>query len=130
MPAFSGNRVFRAIIEQIVTPWLQDFQAEMLFISAGFDAHFSDPLTTLTLDTKGFYKLAQALIKLADQYCHGRVMFVLEGGYDPRALRDNIQACLAALCDQKNYPDHYGKASDYEPNVSELIEQLKKIHHL
>jgi acetoin utilization deacetylase AcuC-like enzyme len=130
LPPFSGNKAFRAIIKQVVGPWLRDFQADMLFISAGYDAHFSDPLTTLTLDTQGFYHLAQSLVKLADQYCHGRVMFVLEGGYDPQALKDNIQACLAALCEQNSYPDHYGKAPGYEADISGLITKLINRHHL
>ncbi|MFN2305107.1 MAG: histone deacetylase [Anaerolineales bacterium] len=130
LPAFSGNRTFQVLLEHVVTHWLRDFRADMLFVSAGYDAHFSDPLTTLTLDTQGFFQLSKSLVSLADHFCHGRVMFVLEGGYDPLALRDNVQASLAALCYEDQYPDHYGKAPGYEPDISRLINQLIGRHHL
>ena len=130
LPAFSGNRVFRSIFDRVVTPWLVGFQPEMIFVSAGFDAHFSDPLTTLNLDTKGFFDLASHLVLLADQLCGGRIMFVLEGGYDPTALHDNIQACLAAMSDSTNYEDHYGKGPDVRTDADALIEKVHKFHHL
>lgn len=130
LPPFSGNKAFQTITERVIASWLRGFHAEMLLISAGFDAHFSDPLTTLILDAQGFYDLAKSLVQLANQYCHGRVMFVLEGGYDPFALKDSIQACLAALCGESQFSDHYGKAPSYEPDISELINHLIMRHHL
>ena len=111
-------------------PWLAAFKPEMLFISAGFDAHFSDPLTTLSLDTKGYFELASLLVAQAELYCEGRIMFVLEGGYDPTALHDNIQACLAAMCGRDNYPDHYGTGPDPRAEANALIEHVVKLHHL
>jgi acetoin utilization deacetylase AcuC-like enzyme len=102
----------------------------MLLVSAGFDPHFSDPLTTLTLDTTGFYRIAQMLTDLAEEFCRGRILFVLEGGYDPLALRDNIQACLAALCNQPSFPDHYGRSPGGRSEVKSIIEKLISLHHL
>ena len=130
LPAFSGTRAFLKIFQDLLAPWIQAFQPEMLFISAGYDPHFSDPITTLTLDTKGFFQLAQHLVKLAEEVCEGRMMFVLEGGYDPIALKDNIQSTLAALSGHTRFPDHYGKAPDRSPDIDSLIEDLKKIHQL
>ena len=128
IPAFSGTRVFDLLLDQVVEPWLAAFQPEMLFVSAGFDAHFSDPLTSLTLNTEGIYKLTQKVVSLAETYCGGRVVFALEGGYDPLALSDNLQASLAALCGEADYPDHYGKGSDQTKAVSALIEQARAYH--
>lgn len=130
LPGFSTNAAFHSLYEQIAGPWLRDFGAEMLFVSAGFDIHFSDPLTTSTLDTSGFYELANLLVSLADDFCEGRIMFVLEGGYDPRALKDNVQACLAALSNNYTFSDHYGKSPGGRSDFTALIEKIKDLHQI
>ena len=130
VPAFSGTKVFERLIEQVVQPWLKAFQPEMLFVCAGFDAHFSDPLTSLTVNTEGFYRLTQKVMDLAETHCGGRTVFVLEGGYDPLALSDNLQASLAALSGEADYPDHYGKGPDQDKDLSALTEQARTYHQL
>lgn len=130
MPPFSGNQVFLRLFDQIVLPWLESFQPEMIFVSAGFDAHFSDPLTTLSLDTQGFHQLTRRLVSSADALCDGRIMYVLEGGYDPMALEDNIQACLAAMAGNQEFPDHYGQAPDMNINANYLIDYLRQFHRI
>jgi acetoin utilization deacetylase AcuC-like enzyme len=130
LPAFSGNQALLKVTNQVIEPWLRKFKPEMLFISAGYDTHFSDPLTTLTLDTSGYYQITKRLVDLANQYCHSRIMFVLEGGYDPVALQDNIQACLAGLCGHQEYDDHYGKGPDLGAEVAGLIKKLQNLHQL
>jgi acetoin utilization deacetylase AcuC-like enzyme len=130
LPSFSNTQAFVNIFQQVAAPWLRNFGAEMLLVSAGFDPHFSDPLTTLTLDTAGFFRIAQMLVDLADEFCQGRILFVLEGGYDPLAVRDNIQACLAALCGQSSFPDHYGRSPGGRSEDAAIIEKLKNLHHL
>ncbi|HAF49089.1 MAG TPA: histone deacetylase [Anaerolineaceae bacterium] len=130
LPAFSGNDVFFRVFDEILDPWIARFEPEILFVSAGYDGHFSDPLTTLTLDTNGYYQITQCLVDLAETYCEGRMIFVLEGGYDPVALKDNIQASLAALTGNLQYEDHYGEAPNVSPSIDTLIEDIKKIHQL
>ena len=130
VPAFSGTKTFEQIFERIVVPWVRNFQPEMLFIAAGYDAHFSDPLTSLTLNTEGFFQLTQNLVQLADELSEGRILFVLEGGYDPLALSDNLQASLAALSGEKDFPDHFGKGPDQFREVASLIETVRNYHQL
>jgi len=130
LPPFSDTHAFIDIFQQVAAPWLRNFGAEMLLVSAGFDPHFSDPLTTLTLDTTGFFRIAQMLVDLAEEFCQGRIQFVLEGGYDPRALRDNIQACLAALCDRSSFPNQYGPSPGGRSEVTAIIEKIRNLHHL
>lgn len=130
VPAFSGNSVFHALMMHVIKPWLLAFEPEMIFVSAGFDAHFSDPLTTLTLDTEGYFQITRILVELADELCEGRLMYVLEGGYDPIAMKDNIEACLAAMCGHSYHHDHYGKSPELTIGVSELIHQLIHLHHI
>ncbi len=130
LPAFAGNQAFLKIYDQVVLPWLEAFQPEMIFVSAGFDAHFSDPLTTLTLDTQGYYQLTRKLVSSANLLCDGRLMFVLEGGYDPLALADNTQACLAAMAGQAAFPDHYGAGPGVHPDIGRLIDNIRNFHTL
>jgi acetoin utilization deacetylase AcuC-like enzyme len=130
LPPFSDTHAFLDIFHGVAAPWLRNFGAEMLLVSAGFDPHFSDPLTTLTLDTAGFFRITQMLADLAEEFCQGRILFVLEGGYDPLALRDNIQACLSALCGHSSYPDHYGRSPGGRSEVKTIIEKLQNLHHI
>jgi len=130
MPAFAGNKAYQQVLRAVVNPLLAQNPPEMIFVSAGFDAHFSDPLTSLTIDTMGYYHLVQSLMEMAALYCGGRIMLVLEGGYDPIALNDNIQACLAALSGHSEYPDHYGRAPGVKPEMSTIIKTLQEMHHI
>lgn len=130
VPAFSGTKVFDQLFDQVVTPWLESFQPEMLFVASGYDAHFSDPLTSLTVNTKGFFELTQKLAQLADRLTGGKIVFVLEGGYDALALSDNLQASLAALCGEDEFSDHYGKGPSQSKDITQLIETVRNYHHL
>ena len=130
LPPFAGGPAFDQIFHQVIHPWLVRFQPEMILVSAGFDAHFSDPLTTLTLDTQGYYRFTRNLAASADELCEGRLMYVLEGGYEPLALADNARACLAAMTGHDSFPDHYGQAPGVRPDITRLIQQLRTYHRL
>ena len=66
-------------------------------ISAGFDAHLDDPLAHLNLSEQGFADITKELVTLANRHCHGRIISVLEGGYDLRALSRSVVRHLIAL---------------------------------
>ncbi|TQU05482.1 histone deacetylase family protein, partial [Xanthomonas perforans] len=70
---------------------------QLILISAGFDAHLRDPLADLMLDDDDFAWLTGALRTLADRHARGRVVSMLEGGYDLQALRESSVAHVAAL---------------------------------
>ena len=130
VPAFSGKQVFKPVVDEIILPWLTKFKPAMVFVSAGYDGHFSDPLTTLTLDTGFYFDLTRKLVAWADAHCDGRLLFVLEGGYDSLALKDNIQASLAAMCGHFDYDDHYGDKLGPIPDAKEIIKLIIKQHNL
>jgi acetoin utilization deacetylase AcuC-like enzyme len=65
---------------------VDEWAPEVLIVSAGFDAHRADPLAELRLDTEDFGWITDQLLALADAHCGGRVVSVLEGGYDLKAL--------------------------------------------
>jgi acetoin utilization deacetylase AcuC-like enzyme len=84
-------------IEQRVLPALEAFAPEVLMISAGFDAHHDDPLAKMSLSEEGFERTTRTLVGFADRHCDGRVISVLEGGYDLRALGRSVVRHLIAL---------------------------------
>ncbi len=130
LPPSCGNEVYQSILTDLVAPWLCAFKPAMLFVSVGYDAHFTDSLANLILDTTGYHELSKLLVHLAETFCHGRLMFVLEGGYNAVALKDNVQACLAALCRQDSFPDHYGQAPISQVRLNSLVDNIIDLHAL
>ncbi len=84
----------------IILPALRDFQPELLLISAGFDAHKDDPLASIMLDEDDYQWLTQHLLTIAETYCEGRLISVLEGGYDLEALSQSVAIHLECLLKQ------------------------------
>jgi acetoin utilization deacetylase AcuC-like enzyme len=85
------------VIESRVVPELDRFRPEALLISAGFDAHRDDPLADVNLSEEGFELMTRQLVAVADQYCQGRVISALEGGYNLRALARSVVRHLVAM---------------------------------
>lgn len=76
---------------------LRDFQPEMIFISAGFDAHYADPLANLNWDESDYAWITSELVKVANETCHGRIISLLEGGYNLTHLGACVRAHLEVL---------------------------------
>jgi acetoin utilization deacetylase AcuC-like enzyme len=85
---------YQRVFEALIVPALRAYRPNLLLVSAGFDAHESDPLAQMRLTTAGFAWMAVILRDLADDLCDGRLVLVTEGGYDLRALSD----CLDNVC--------------------------------
>jgi acetoin utilization deacetylase AcuC-like enzyme len=81
-----GGPKFRAAFENVILPQLQKFSPELVIISAGFDAHRRDPLANLGLVEQDFGWATGKLMDIADKHAGGRVVSVLEGGYDLEGL--------------------------------------------
>jgi acetoin utilization deacetylase AcuC-like enzyme len=100
LPPGADSRCFREVISASVIPALEKFRPEMLFISAGFDAHRDDPLAQIRLEDEDFGWVTGELCALAGRVCGGRVVSALEGGYDLEALaacaRAHVRALMAA----------------------------------
>lgn len=86
LDAGTGSDVFRSVISDTLLPRLELFQPEIIMISAGFDAHKSDPMGQLRLEDSDFQWITEQLIDVADRHCQGRIVSVLEGGYHLDAL--------------------------------------------
>lgn len=97
LPPGSGGEAFRAAMEEKIFPALRKFEPQLLLISAGFDAHRDDPLASLNLVEEDYAWVTRELLSIAKSYCEGRLVSVLEGGYDLNALGRSVAAHVGAL---------------------------------
>jgi acetoin utilization deacetylase AcuC-like enzyme len=95
--AEDGSAQFRSAFENAILPELRKFAPELVIISAGFDAHTRDPLASINLRAEDFGWVTKKLMDLADQSAGGRVVSVLEGGYDLQGLSESVAAHVTAL---------------------------------
>jgi acetoin utilization deacetylase AcuC-like enzyme len=92
-----GGAAFRAAFDNRILPRLGEFRPELVIISAGFDAHMRDPLANINLAEADFIWATQKIMDLADSCAGGRVISLLEGGYDLQALGNSVAAHVATL---------------------------------
>ncbi len=130
LPYGSGDKTYAAVFDQLIAPALRRFQPQLILASAGYDAHWRDPLGPMTLSVTGYNRITQTLIDLARELCDGRLAFVLEGGYDLDALGACVVAALRLLLGQNPGHDPLGGVTSPEPDVSELINNLRASHPL
>jgi acetoin utilization deacetylase AcuC-like enzyme len=97
LPPDSGSEAFRAAWDTRLLPALDAFQPQLMLVSAGFDAHARDPLAQMRLSADDYGWLTQRLVELANRHAGGRIVSMLEGGYDLMALRESSVAHVAAL---------------------------------
>lgn len=97
LPAGTQGDQFRLAFEERIIPALQEFAPELLFVSAGFDAHVNDPLAQLCLREDDYRWVTEELKRVADTYSEGRLVSVLEGGYSLSSLGSCVEAHLEAL---------------------------------
>jgi len=92
-----GGEAFREAFESRILPRLRDFQPELIVVSAGFDAHVRDPLANINLVEADFVWATQKIMDVADRCAGGRVVSLLEGGYDLEALANSAAAHVTTL---------------------------------
>jgi len=97
LSAGSGSAEFRAAWSERILPMLDDFAPELVIVSAGFDAHRADPLAQLEVETEDFVWLTEELLAIADRHAQGRLVSVLEGGYDLNALAESVATHVQSL---------------------------------
>jgi acetoin utilization deacetylase AcuC-like enzyme len=95
--ARDGGAAFRAAWSETILPRLDRFAPGLLIISAGFDGHIADPLAQLRLETADFAWITEELVTLADRHCGGRLVSVMEGGYDLDALAASVAIHVRGL---------------------------------
>ncbi|NJC97242.1 MAG: histone deacetylase [Anaerolineales bacterium] len=127
LPARAGDQVYEQVADRIFEQFVETFKPQMIFVSVGFDAHWNDPITMLGLSTQGYLTLAKRVVALAEEHCNGKIVFVLEGGYDPVNVANGAEAVFIAETgigeSEANDPDPYP-----EPDCESRIEEIRNWH--
>ena len=96
LEAGTTSEVYLNAYENVLTK-IKQFKPEFLLFSAGFDAHIDDPLAQMRLSTEDFYKITKRTLEYSKSFCNGKVVSILEGGYDLKALQNSTQRHVDAL---------------------------------
>ena len=94
LPGGQGDQDFARIITELVAPVARQYRPDCIMVSAGYDIHVSDPLGGMAVTTTGFAGMTRILVDLATELCDGRLVLVLEGGYNLQGLADGVLASL------------------------------------
>jgi acetoin utilization deacetylase AcuC-like enzyme len=128
LPPYVGDTGYKLFFQELIIPAARQFQPDLILVSAGFDAHWQDPLAMAGLSLTGYGQLAQMLVQLADELCQGRILFVLEGGYKLDVLTLGIANVFQALNGRDVIYDPIGPMPQAEQSVTDLLESLKQRH--
>ncbi len=96
LEAGTTSEIYLNAYENVLTK-IKQFKPEFLLFSAGFDAHIDDPLAQMRLSSEDFYKITKRTLEYSKSFCNGRVVSILEGGYDLKALQNSTQRHVDAL---------------------------------
>jgi acetoin utilization deacetylase AcuC-like enzyme len=129
LPAGVGDEGYERVFDEVLYPLAERYAPELILVSAGYDAHWADPLGMMQLSTTGYAYLANTLKEMAEELCGGRLAFTLEGGYDLRAVSHSIAATLQALLGDEVY-DPIGPSRQPSVPIDDLIVQIKGTHRL
>jgi acetoin utilization deacetylase AcuC-like enzyme len=131
LQAGHGDRSYAAIFQDIIWPAAERYKPQFILVSAGFDAHWDDPLANMRLSLTGYAHLTHELMRMADTYCDGKIAFVLEGGYNLQALAHGVRNTAHALLGDNDISDPLGPAPGWpEPSINSLIAEVRRIHAL
>ncbi|MDX1739017.1 MAG: histone deacetylase family protein, partial [Alphaproteobacteria bacterium] len=97
LPAGADGDLIREVFRNKILPRLENFQPGLILVSAGFDGHENDPLAQFRLIDDDYFWMTKEICDVANKYCQGRVISVLEGGYDLNALQTAVKAHLDGL---------------------------------
>jgi acetoin utilization deacetylase AcuC-like enzyme len=132
-----GDEGFARLFDEVIEPAAWRFQPELILVSAGYDAHWDDPLAYMQLSIGGYAAIAQALKDLAGELCDGQLVFTLEGGYHLEALAYSILNTFAVLLGDEARPggawqlvDPLGPSPRSERSVDDIVARVRHVHGL
>ena len=117
---------------EIVGPVSWRFQPQLILVSAGYDAHWDDPLAYMQLSIEGYTRIARAVKQLAEELCEGRLVITLEGGYHLEALSFSVLNTFAVLLGDEDWTirDPLGPSPRAERSVDDVIQRVRQVHGL
>jgi len=130
LPAGVGDAGYARIFNELVWPLAERFRPDVILISAGYDGHWNDPLAQMGLSLRGYARLQQELVHMAEQLCGGRIAFTLEGGYQLDVLACGVLNGFYAMMGKDAIADPVGPSPHPERSIEPLITRLKEVHNL
>jgi len=132
LAAGSGDEVFLDATRRVLAPAVRRFEPDIILVSLGFDAHWADPLAQMQLSTDGYREILAQIARLADETCAGKLVFLLEGGYDLKVIEAGARMAGSLLAGKAPPPDPIGAAPlGREPAASmAAIEAARQVHQL
>ncbi|MSQ80822.1 MAG: histone deacetylase [Candidatus Methylopumilus sp.] len=103
LPKGAGDKEFIKGLEENLIPAMQKFKPEFILVSSGFDAHENDPLGQLNYTNKGYQEATEILLGIAKKYASHRIMFMLEGGYNPKNITEASSVILKTMISSKMF---------------------------
>jgi acetoin utilization deacetylase AcuC-like enzyme len=103
LPAGLGDKEYIEIFQSKLLPAAQKFKPDFVLVSAGFDAHRDDPLSGMQLTETGYAKLTDIVVSLADEFCQGKLISLLEGGYNLEKLASSVAAHIDVLLRRRSH---------------------------
>jgi acetoin utilization deacetylase AcuC-like enzyme len=125
LPSGTGDAAYERVFRRILRPIAQSFDPELILLSAGYDAHWKDPLGGMRLTTAGFGRLVREIAEWADACCDGRLVALMEGGYDADALAFSVAATLEVMHDPDAVVrDPIGEAPGKDLNIDDYLDEV------
>ena len=125
-----GNYFYLMLYTNLVIPILREFQPQLILVSAGYDGHWDDPLAGMNLDTSGFGHIISLLNSVAEQVCDGRILYVLEGGYNLKVLPEAVLITLSNTFHVQRIKieeERAGLYVEYQKKMSQFFSSYWKI---
>ena len=130
-PTFVGDAGYLTAFQRVLEPLARDFRPQLMILSAGFDAHWLDPLAGMNLSISGYMQMVQSLLALADELCNGKLVCVLEGGYHLEVLAHSVLSTIRLLSGSaQGISDPFGVAQQRERDVTNLLSRLQNLHNI
>lgn len=125
----AGDAAFARVLNEVIVPAARRYQPQLLLVSAGFDAHWRDPLAQLNVSLSGFANTVRGLCELSDELCAGKMVVIMEGGYDLGALSYGVLNTLRQL-QGRDVTDPLGQGGGKETDVEKILAAVKDVHRL
>lgn len=131
LPPGCGDEQYIRAFREVLLPAARRFAPQLIMVSAGFDAHFLDPIAMMNLTVMGFAGLVRLIKEMAEEFCSGKTVYTLEGGYHLDALAHSILACFKELLGEPLRADPLGSPQlRSSPDITPIIEAARAEHRL
>lgn len=129
MPAGMVDDVYMRVWDEVLLPLLRRWEPQLVLLSAGYDAHWRDPLSDMRLSVAGYGELAARLLEVTDEY-EAPLVVLLEGGYDLEAVSYGVVATIQAMRGDTLPRDPLGPPPHVRPgpDVTPILQQIREIH--